>query len=581
MFIDIVPNRSSPPAILLRESFRDENGNTKKRTVANLSSLSLEQAQKFKAILKGADLSETRLEDAFEIVSTKPHGHVAAVLGTIHDLGLPALIARGDTELRRQVLALVAGRIISPGSKLALSRSLTGVASTLGEELALDPDLTEDDLYSAMRWLGERQHDIEKRIAAKHLQEGSVVLYDLSSSYYEGSKCPIARFGHNRDGKKGRTQINYGVLTTEDGCPVAIEVYPGNVGDPSTVSDQLIKLRQRFGIKKAVVVGDRGMLTTAQLESAANDPALADYSWITALRSSQIESLLKNGDISPDLFDQRNLAEITSEDYPGERLIVCRNPRLAEERKRKRTELLARTETVLETIQKACQRARNPYHGKDKIGARVQREAAKYKMLKHFEITVTETSLIYQRNEAGIKDESEMDGFYVIRARQITKQEMTDTQIVETYKKLGDVERVFRAMKTTSLKVRPIFHRLEEMVKAHLFVCFLAYYVQWHMERKLAPLLFRDEALSEQKTKRESPVDPTKRSEKAAAKAGRKQTEDGLVVHSFRSLMDELAGISRVVCRPLIDGAQVFVKHPILSRLHEAAFNYLGVKFGK
>jgi transposase len=581
MFIDIVPNRSSPPAILLRESYRDENGNTKKRTIANLSGLSLEQAHKFKAVLKGAELSATRLENAFEIVSTKPHGHVAAVLGVIDNLGLPALIARGDTEQRRNVLALVAGRIISPGSKLALSRNLTGAASTLGEDLALSPDLTEDDLYSAMRWLGDRQQDIEKRLAAKHLQEGSVVLYDLSSSYYEGSKCSLAKFGHNRDGKRGRTQINYGVLTTAEGCPVAIEVYPGNVGDPSTVADQLHKIRQRFGIKKAIVVGDRGMLTTAQLDIAASDPELADYSWITALRSSQIENLLKNGDISPDLFDQRNLVEISSEDYPGERLIVCRNPRLAQERKRKRIELLATTETALKTIAEACQRVRNPYHGKDKIGARVQREVAKYKMLKHFEITITETSLTYQRNEAGIKEESELDGFYVIRARQIAKEEMTDTQIVETYKKLGDVERVFRAMKTTSLQVRPIFHRLEEMVKAHLFVCLLAYYVQWHMERKLAPLLYRDEALREQKARRESPVDPTQRSEKAAAKASRKQTEDGLVVHSFRSLMDELAGISRVVCRPILEGAQNFVKKPILSGLQEAAFNYLGVKFGK
>ena len=354
MFVDIVPNRSSPPAVLLRESFR-ENGKTKKRTIANLTGLvSIEEAKKIKQILKGADVASASLEESLEISSTRPHGHVAAVLGTMKSLKLPGILGKFNCPERRHALALIAGRVISPGSKLALSRELRGGSSTLGEELQLSEDLTEKDLYEAMLWILERQGDIEKRLAKKHLSEGAVTLYDLSSSYYEGSCCSLAAHGHNRDLKKGKKQINYGVLTNKEGCPVAIEVYPGNTGDPNTVPDQLKKLRSRFNIKKAIVVGDRGMLTNIQLDLAQVNPELADYGWISALKNIQIKTLVNAGDLQPDLFDECGLAEISSEDhFPDERLIVCRNPRLAKERTRKRNELLDETEKVLLSIQKS------------------------------------------------------------------------------------------------------------------------------------------------------------------------------------------------------------------------------------
>lgn len=579
MFVDIVPNRSSPPAILLRES-EWIDGKSRKRTIANLTGkISIEEAEKFREILRGADLAPASIEDSFEVLETRPHGHVAAVLGTIERLKLPALLGKFDTPERRHAIALIAGRIISPGSKLALARGLTGAASTLGEELNLSDDLTEQELYGAMRWLLNRKNDIEKRLAKKHLAEGAAVLYDLSSSYYEGSCCPLAQFGHNRDGKKGKTQINYGVLANAQGCPAAIDVYPGNTSDPSTVADQLHKLRKRFGIRKAIVVGDRGMLTNVQLDQAGLDPALSEYGWISALKNIQIDTLVKEGDLQPDLFDESGLGEITSENYPGERLVVCRNPRLTKERTRKRNELLDATEEVLETIVKACQRKQNPYRGKDKIAARVEREAGKYKMLKHFTLTTEEDSFSFERKETAIAHEESLDGIYVIRARNVTKEEMSDSQLVSTYKMLAEVERVFRGMKTISLEVRPIFHRLEDMVEAHFFLCMLAYYVQWHMEQSLAPILFRDEELAAQKELRSNPVEPTEPSAKVKAKKATKRTEEDLVVHSFRSLLDELSGICRVKCRTMIEGAVEFTKKPKLTPLQQRAFDCLDIKF--
>lgn len=579
MFVDIVPNRSSPPAILLRESFR-ENGKTKKRTIANLTGLvSVEEARKIKQVLKGSDIATTSVKDTIEISSTRAHGHVAAVLGTIKALKLPGILGKFDCPERRHALALIAGRIISPGSKLALSRELTGGSSTLGEELELSAELTETDLYEGMRWLLDRQGDIEKRLAKKHLSEGSVTLYDLSSSYYEGSSCPLAKRGHNRDLKKGKKQINYGVLTNKEGCPVAIEVYPGNTADPNTVADQLKKLRTRFKIKKAIVVGDRGMLTNVQLDLGQAHPGLAEYGWISALKNIQIKTLVNAGDIQPDLFDECGLAEITSEKhFPGERLVVCRNPRLAKERTRKRNELLDETEKVLLSIQKACQRANHPYRGKDKIASRVEREAGKYKMLKHFDLTIEEDSLAYQRNEKRINSEQSLDGFYVIRSRNVDREEMSDKELVETYKMLAEVEKVFRRMKTTSLQVRPIFHRLEEMVKAHLLICMLAYHVQWHMEKSLAPILFRDEELAAQKEKRDNPVEPTEPSESVKAKKADKVTDDKLPVHSFRTLLKDLAGIARVKCRSTVTGEAEFTKYPDMSPVQKKAFDLLGIK---
>jgi transposase len=578
MYIDIVPNRSSPPAILLRESYRDEHGKVKKRTLANLSCLSLEQAHKVREVLQGADLAPERLEDAFEILRSTPHGHVAAVLGTMNKLKLPSLLGRGDSPERRNALALIAGRIIEPGSKLALSRHLEGKSSTLGEELELDAELTEDDLYAAMRWLWERQPTIEARLAKRHLEPCCVVLYDLSSSYYEGSTCPLAERGHSRDGKKGKPQINYGLLTTREGCPVAVEVFPGNTGDPATVAKALDKLRRRFQIKKAVVVGDRGMLTSKQLEIASADERLRDYGWISALRYPQIKALAEKGDIQPELFDQRALAEIQSEQFPGERLVVCRNPWLAQQRATKRLELLAVTEKILSEIAQATQRKKNPYHGKVRIARRVEREGGKYKMLKHYELDISESSLSWRRKQKSIDEEAALDGFYVIRAINVDEQQMDSRQVVETYKSLSSVERAFRSLKTVSLKIRPIFHHLEEMVRAHIFLCMLAYWVQWHMEKSLKEILFADPLLEEQKVARPNPVVHTERSEVAKEKTATKQTDERLTVHSFRSLIENLASMCRSLCRANNEPGIQFTKVTRATRLHCKVFELLGLR---
>lgn len=576
MHIDIVPNRKSRPAILLRESYR-EDGKVKKRTLANLSALDLDQAHKLRAVLQGADIAPTTLADAFDVLKTTPHGHVAAVLGTLDRLGIPALLGRGHSPERSTTLALIAGRILSPGSKLALSRHLTGHASTLAEDLELDPELTEQNLYAAMRWLLPRQDRIEKRLAGRHLGEGRTVLYDLSSSYYEGSCCELAKRGHNRDKKKGKLQINFGVLADARGCPVSVEVYSGNTSDPATVGDQLRKLRERFGIQRAIVVGDRGMLTSARLDAAAGDPDLDDYGWISALRSGQVKKLASAGDLQPELFDQQDLAEITSEHFPGERLVVCRNPHLAAERSRKRRELIAATEAVLKGISKAAAREQRPYHGKDKIARRVEREAAKYKMLKHFELTITEESLTWEKREEAIAEEAGLDGFYVVRARNVAPDEMGTAALVETYKSLSGVERVFRTMKTTSLEVRPIYHRDDDMVRAHIFLCLIAAHVQWHMEQDLRELLFAEEDLVAQKVARPSPVARTERSPEARRKASTKQTADGHPVHSFRTLLDDIAGLGRVTMAAKIPGSPTFTNHAKPTPLQRRAFELLGL----
>jgi transposase len=581
MYIDIVPNRTSAPAILLRESYRGEDGKVKKRTLANLSALSLEQAHKLRKVLKGGDVSDQPLKEVFEILETRAHGHVAAVLGVINQLKFPAVLGRGDCEERRNALALIAGRILSPGSKLALSRELTGSASTLSTELGLADDLDENDLYLGMRWIWERQAKIQQRLAKKHLNEGSVVLYDLSSSYYEGAHCKLARRGYNRDGKKGKTQINYGVMTNEQGCPIAVEVYPGNESDPNTVPDQLRKLRDQFGLKNVTVVGDRGMLTSRQLELAQSDETLSDFSWISALRSDQIKSLLDAGTIQPELFDQRALAEVTSDDFPDERLVVCRNPELAIKRARTREALLAKTKDKLDLIVTAVHRKKNPYTGKDKIARRIEREASKYKMLKHFELNIGESSFSYQPLEELIAKEARLDGFYVIRARNIEAQTMDEKQIVATYKSLSGVERVFRNMKTSTLKVRPIFHRESDMVRAHIFICMLAAHVQWHMQHALKELLFNDEALEIQKEQRPSPVDKTERSESAKRKSANKKTPQGLPVQSFNTLLNELGSLSKSTCKASIAGAPTFEKISLPTPLQLRAFELLNLPVPK
>lgn len=585
MHIDVVPNRKSRPAILVRESYR-EDGKVKKRTLANISNWDPEVIAGLRVLFKGGHASATPLQDQFRIERSLPHGHVAAVLGVLRGIGLHTTLERKSGSQRALAMALIAGRILFPGSKLALSRHLNSATatSTLGEELDLD-EVDEHDLYGAMRWLLERQEKIEGRLAKEHLPEDTAVLYDLTSTYYEGSTCPLAEFGHNRDKKRGKRQINIGLLCNSEGCPVSVEVFPGSTGDPATVASQIKTLRERFGLERIIIVGDRGMLTNARIDELREDQT-NHYGWISALRSGQIRKLADSGELQPELFDQRDLAEISSEEhFPGERLVVCRNPALAAERGRKRNELLTATEEKLQTIADACQRARAiadacqraraPYHGKDKIARRVERECSKYKMLKHFELTISETSLEFVRREESIIREAALDGIYIVRAGRVSQQEMDTEKLVETYKSLSQVERAFRAMKTTVLNVRPIFHREEDMVRAHVLVCMLACHLQWHLERALKASLFNDEVPGG--APRKSPVAKARRSERAERKVASKQTEDGQPAHSFSTLLGDLATLSRMTIRPIISGAGSFHKLTESTEVQAKALALLGV----
>jgi hypothetical protein len=575
MHIDIIPNRTSPPAILVRESYR-EGGKVRKRTLANISDWDPEVIAGLRVLFKGGHASSVPLEDSFAIERSLPHGHVAAVLGTLQAIGLHRVLERQSSGSRALAMALIAGRVLFPGSKLALSRQLSAATatSTLGEELGLG-EVDEHDLYRAMRWLLERQDAIEARLAKEHLPEDCAVLYDLTSTYYEGSTCPLAEFGYNRDGKKGKRQINIGLLCNSGGCPVSVRTYPGSTGDPATVADQIEALRERFGLKRVIIVGDRGMLTSARIDELRADPD-GRYGWISALRSGQIRALADSGHIQPELFDERDLAEITCEElFPGERLVVCRNPALAAERARKRAELLAATEEKLQTIAAATRRARAPYRGKDRIARRVERECAKYHMLKHFRLEITETSLTFARDGEAIALEAALDGIYVIRAGRVAPGEMTGARLVETYKSLSRVERSFRGLKTTILKVRPIFHREEDMVRAHVFVCMLACHLEWHMRRALKPALFDDETPGG--APRESPVAKARRSEQGEAKAAAKTTDDGLPVHSFATLLGDLATLCRHVIRPAIAGARTFRKLTHPTAVQAKALALLGI----
>lgn len=539
MYIAKVPNRTSPPAYLLRESFR-ENGKVKNRTLANLSSLPIDQIDAIRRVLKGETLVPA--EKAFEIQRSTPHGHAAAVLGTAKKLGLDRMLDHRRSRQRDLVMAMIGARVLQPGSKLATARGLSEQtrSSTLGTMLGLE-DVDEDDLYDAMDWLLERQPSVEKKLAKKHLQNGSLVLYDLSSSYYTGHCCSLAEFGHNRDGKRGVPQINYGLLCDRNGCPIATEVFDGNTSDPATVAPQIAKLRERFGLERVVIVGDRGMLTSARIREELADVEGLD--WITALRSEAIRKLVDAGHVDRSLFDERDLAEITSPDFPGERLVVCRNPLLADERARKREDLLQATEKDLDKIVAATRRAR-PLKGKDAIGLRVGKVLDKRKVGKHFVLTIDDTSFAYRRDEVKIAAEANLDGLYVIRTS-VDVEAMTAEETVATYKSLSTVERAFRSLKTVDLKIRPIHHWLAKRVRSHVFLCMLAYYVEWHMRRALAPLLFDDDDRAGAAAKRASVVSPAQRSDSALRKDRTKLTGNGQPVHSFRTLLDDLATLTR------------------------------------
>lgn len=544
MFIESVRNRNSPPCILLRETFR-KDGKVHHRTLANLSKWPKEILEGFRALLKAQRNSSASATfstgDSFKITRSLPHGHVDAVLSTMRKLGIPHLLGSKSSSQRNLCMAMIAARILFPGSKLATSRAMgtDSLNSTLAQECGIQEDPHENDLYAAMDWLLPRQKRIEKALAARHLDEGSLVLYDLSSSYFEGTKCPLAKRGHSRDGKKGKLQIEYGLLCNKQGIPVAIEVFEGNTADPMTLGSQIQKLRKRFGLRRIVLVGDRGMITQARIDEELREVEGLD--WITALRSSQIAALVRDGKIEESLFDKKNLAEIQSPDFPEERLIVCRNPLLALSRAHKREELLQATEKNLQVIRDAVHRSKGPLRGKDAIGVRVGRIINKHKMAKHFSLTITDTSFDFARREKAIAAEALLDGIYVVRTS--SKEEgLEAATIVEHYKSLSRVENAFRSLKTVDLKVRPIYHRHADRVRAHVLLCMLAYYVEWHMRSVLKPVLFDDE---ESAAPRPDPVVAKKVSASTKAKARKKKTSEGLPVHSFQSLLADLATITR------------------------------------
>ena len=573
MYIESVPNRSSPPAILLRESYR-EGGKVKKRTLANLTKWPTAVVEGLRCLLKGGTAVPS-LEQAFDIVRSLPHGHVAAVMGTLGKLGLDRLIDPKPSPRRDQVLAMIAARILEPASKLATARGLAEATavSTLGE--ILDPGQDEDDLYAAMDWVLERQESIEQALAKRHLEEGCLILYDLTSVWMEGRTCPLAKRGHSRDGKKGKLQIEFGLLCDRDGCPVSVEVFPGNTADPATLASQIAKVRERFSLAKVVLVGDRGMLTEARIREEVK-PAGLD--WISALRGPAIRALVEAGDVEMSLFDERDLVEITSDAYPGERLMVCRNPLLAEDRARKRSELLAATEALLEPIGAATRRGKRRLKGKEKIGERVGRVIGKYRMAKHFTWSIDdEGAFTWQRDDASIAAEARLDGLYVIRTS-LPQTELDGPGTVRAYKRLSSVERAFRSLKTVDLKVRPVFHRTEPRVRAHVLLCMLAYYVEWNMRRKLKPVLFDDEDAEGAEALRRSVVAPATVSTSARAKAATRRTPDGDPVHSFRTLIDDLATITRNTVMPRLPGAEPFQVTTRPTPLQAKVLELLGVR---
>lgn len=574
MYIATVPNRSSPPAILLRESFRD-GSKVRTRTLTNLSHWPAHKIEAFRAFLKGATLGPALSSDSFQVVRSLPHGHVAAALGSLHRLGLDSILAAKHSRLRDLCLAMIVGRLLEPRSKLALVRSLVEetLSSSLGEELGI-ADADEDELYAAMDWLLERQPRIESALAKRHLTEGTLVLYDVSSTYFEGRRCPLARLGHSRDGRFDRPQIVFGLLTDAQGCPVATEVFEGNTGDPKTVPAQVKKLRERFGLKRVVLVGDRGMITSARIkEDLKPAPGLE---WITALRGPAIQKLVESGALDVSLFDERDLAEISSPDYPGERLIVCRNPLLAEERKRKREDLLQATEKEIEKVAVATRRTRRPLRGQDRIGLRVGRILGRFKMGKHFKLDITDERFAYERDQIGIAEEAALDGIYVIRTS-VAAETLSPEDTVLSYKRLAQVERAFRSLKTVDLKIRPIHHRLASRVRAHVFICMLAYYVEWHMRRALAPMLFDDNDKDAAARRRKSAVAKAQRSQEAERKAHTKLTSEGDPVHSFQSLLRDLATVVKNRVQPKDRSTQPFEIITTPTPLQQRALDLLSV----
>ncbi len=571
MYVASVPNRSSPPAILLRESFR-EGGKVKNRTLANLSHWPQAKVDALRAVLKDAPTTAL-LQDSFEIVRSLPHGHVAAVLGAVRDLGLDALIDPAPSRSRDSVVAMIAAQVIEPSSKLACARGLRAetATSSLGEVLSLSC-VDEDDLYQAMDWLGPRQSRIEGALAARHLKDGMLVLYDMSSAAFEGRTCPLGARGHPKDGVRGRLQIVYGLLATKEGVPISIEVFPGNTGEPKTIAVQVKKLKERFGLSRVVLVGDRGLLTTARLR---DDVVPQHLDFITALRAPQIKALVQSDAIQLSLFDETDLFEVAHPDYPGERLVACKNPLLAQERTIKRLSLLDATEAELDKIATSVKRESRALRGKDKIALRVGKVINKFKMAKHFIIEITDDSITYRRDEDKIAAEASLDGIYVLRTT-LDQEALASAEVVSSYKSLAYVERVFRGF-NTDLDIRPIRHRSEERVRAHVFLRMLSYYVSFHMQRTLAPMLFKDDDPEGAEAKRTSPVAPAKRSSRAIAKTQTKRTANNDPVHSFATLLKDLATVTANRVQPIDGELASFTVVTTPTPIQRRAFDLLGV----
>ena len=538
MYITSVPNRNSPPAVLLRESYR-EDGKTKNRTLANLSALPVDAIEGLKILLKGG-IALSSVDEVFEITGSRHHGHVQAVMAAMKQLGMPELISSRSCRERDLVLAMVAARILEPDSKLATSRGWD--VTTLGAELGVS-SASEDDLYAAMDWLIDRQERIEQKLATRHLKEGALALYDLSSSYVEGTECEFAEFGYNRDRKRGTQQVNYGLLTDDRGRPIAVSLYPGNVGDAKTVMDQVELLKKSFKLSHTVLVGDRGMLTQTRIKDIRTaHPEGLD--WITALKSPRIRKLIDSKHIQLGLFDERNLFEFTHPDYPGERLIACRNPELAKKQAYTCEELLKATEDELNKIAESVSKGK--LKGKGPIGLKVGRVINRYKVAKHFKVTIADDAFTFSRKEESLAVEASLAGLYVIRTS-LSAEAMDTDATVRSYKLLSRVERAFRTVKSVDLKVRPIYHHVVDRVATHIFICMLAYYVEWHMREAWREMLFADEDLEAKKHR--DPVAPAKPSKAAVTKAQTGRLADGNRAHSFHTLMRELSGIVRNTCR--------------------------------
>jgi hypothetical protein len=573
MYIEAVPNRTSPPAILLRESWR-EHGKVRKRTLANLSCLAPEVVEGLKVLLRGG-VAVPRAAEVFTIERSLPHGHVAAVLGSARACGAGAWFASAPKELQPLLLALLVARVIAPSSKLATQRLLheDTASSSLGRVLGVG-QCSADDLYRALDWLHAAQPTIERRLARQHLAGATLVLYDLTSTWLTGRRCELAARGHSRDGKRDDPQIVFGLICTAQGCPLAVEVFAGNTGDPATVAAEVAKLRERFGIAHVAWVGDRGMLTSARIAQVLSPQGV---DWISSLRAPQIAQLAQeHGPFQPSLFDERNLLEVTSEHFPGERLLVCRNPLLAEERARKRAELLAATEVELAKIAAATQRARQPLRGQQAIALRVGRVIDRFHMAKHIELSIGDATFSWRRRDAAIAQEAALDGLYVIRTS-VSAQQLGAAEAVAAYKSLAQVERAFRSLKTVDLQVRPVFHYSAPRVRAHVFLCLLAYYVEWHMRQRLKPLLFDDEYLEQASASRASPVLKAVRSEHAKAKDMNRTAADGTPLHSFRTLLADLGTLAYNIAHTALNPAAKIIITTRPTPLQQKAFALLGL----